>query len=108
MSEAEGIWSLGTIPALKTDVCLLVSLMAAHKLFPCPSRVTFFQLFLEDSCENTDSDNRGTEAAASWHLQPLMEIQSEEEEEEEEEGGGGVCATADLSLRAQQAHPGPD
>lgn len=53
--------------------------MAAHKLFPCH----FPQLFLEDSCENIDSDNRGTEAAASWHLQPLMEIQCEEEEEEE-------------------------
>ena len=40
-----------------------------------------------------DSDNRGTEAAASWHLQPLMEIQCEEEEEqeEEEEEEEGLC-----------------
>lgn len=58
-------------------VCLFVALLAAHKLFPRH----FSQLFLEDSCENMDSDNRGTGAAASWHLQTLMEIQPEEEAE---------------------------
>lgn len=65
----------------QTDVCLLAALTADHKLLPCSSCVTFYQLFLEDSCQNMESDNRGTEAAASWHLQPLMEIQCEEEEE---------------------------
>lgn len=42
-------------PPLEADVCLLV---VARKFFPPP--FTFSQLFLEDSCENTDSDNRGT------------------------------------------------
>lgn len=55
-----------------------MALVAAPKLFP----PHFPQLFLEDSCENIDSDSRGTEAKASWHFQPLMEIQFEEEEEE--------------------------
>lgn len=65
---------------LKHMLVLLVASVAAHKLFPRH----FSQLFLEDSCENIDSDNRGTESVASWHLLPLMEIQCEEEEEEAE------------------------
>lgn len=58
------------------------------------------QLFLEDSCENTESDNRGTETAVSRHLQPELAIPHEEEEE----GLRHFWLTADSPVGL----PGPD